>query len=139
MFAAGAFDLVYQAVSCCFSEDPSVVYREAARVLRPGGIYRVEHVNPQTHDVEPESWNGEGYLITVECFGPHSEADGDDLEYTFTMAQIFNGLVSNGFGIIEVADDPENLGRADECTPGTVEHFDRFLSTSFSVVCRKKG
>jgi ubiquinone/menaquinone biosynthesis C-methylase UbiE len=139
IFPEAVFDLVYQAISICFVKDPSVIYRQVARVLKPGGIYRVEHVNPQTHDVEPESWNGEGYLIRVECFDPHGEGDEDDLEYTFTMAQIFNGLVNNGFEIVEVQDDPENLKRADDYGPGSEEHFDRFLSTSFSVVCRRRS
>lgn len=136
IFPNGAFDLVYQAISICFMKDPSMVYRNVARVLKDDGIYRVEHVNPQAHDVRIESWNGDGYLVDEEIF---SLPDGDDVEFTFTMSQIFNGLIENGLEIIEVRDDPDSLRNANECTPGTEDHFDRFLLNAFSVVSRKKG
>jgi len=40
------FDLVYQAVSACYVPDVQRLYREVARVIKPGGWYRVEHWNP---------------------------------------------------------------------------------------------
>ncbi len=129
-----SFDLVYHAISICFCRDPAQVYRQVARVLKPHGLYRVEHVNPQSHDIEPETWTGDGYLVNEECF---AAPDTGDMEFTFSFAQIFNALIDAGFEIVEVADDPDNLLPANEAEPGTIDHLERFCSTSFSVLARR--
>ena len=45
-FAANSFDLVWHAYSINFLPDPRPVLAEVARVLRPGGQYRVQWQNP---------------------------------------------------------------------------------------------
>ena len=48
-FADGSFDCVCQPISICFVPDVRVVYREVARVLKPGGLYQVAFCNPATY------------------------------------------------------------------------------------------
>jgi len=59
-FADGAFDLVWHAHSLNFVPDAPRVCGEVARVLRPGGPYRMTCTNPFIHGVW-ERWTGEGY------------------------------------------------------------------------------
>jgi SAM-dependent methyltransferase len=58
------FDLVYQALSACYVPDVRRIYREVARVLAPGGYYRVEHANPVTMQLpDLDAWDGSAYRL----------------------------------------------------------------------------
>src|SRR5688572_6382316 len=46
MFATGSFDLVVHPVSTCYVPQIEPVYREVARVTRPGGLYISQHKTP---------------------------------------------------------------------------------------------
>ena len=62
VFDDGSFDLVHQAHSINFIPDPVSVFREVARVLRPGGLYALRCWNPFAHWLY-DNWNGEGYVV----------------------------------------------------------------------------
>jgi len=58
------FDLVYQAISACYVPNVRRLYQEVARVLRPGGYYRVEHSNPVHFQLASDDpWDGQTYRI----------------------------------------------------------------------------
>jgi SAM-dependent methyltransferase len=135
-FEAGAFDLVYQAVSACFVPDLGEVYRQVARLVKPGGVYRVEHCHPATHTVEEESWDGRGYRIE-DPYGPGMVEDPDAVEFTHLMSDIFNGLVECGFVIRGVWDDPRHLRDASAAKPGTYDHLLDFVAKHFAIVAEK--
>ncbi|HBJ35887.1 MAG TPA: class I SAM-dependent methyltransferase [Planctomycetaceae bacterium] len=46
MLADGSFDIVVHPVSTCYVPDVLPVFREVARVLRPGGVYVSQHKSP---------------------------------------------------------------------------------------------
>jgi SAM-dependent methyltransferase len=46
MLGDGSFDIVVHPVSTCYVPDVMPVFREVARVLRPGGIYVSQHKSP---------------------------------------------------------------------------------------------
>ena len=48
-FQSGHFDLVFHPVSNCFAQEIAVVWREAARVLRPGGVLLSGFLNPDLY------------------------------------------------------------------------------------------
>lgn len=133
---AGTYDLVYHAVSVCFVPDLREVYRQVARVIRPGGIYRVEHCNPATHAVDDDSWDGEGYRI-LDSYGPGRLEDPDTAEFRHLMSDIFNGLVESGFSIRGVWDDPRHLRDTGGEKPGTYDHVLGFVAKHFAIVAHK--
>jgi SAM-dependent methyltransferase len=55
-----AFDLVY-GTALCYIPDVHQVYAGVARVLRVGGLFRVDTGQPAVHFV---AWDGAGYRIT---------------------------------------------------------------------------
>lgn len=75
-----SFDLVY-GTGTCFVPDARQVYAGVARVLRPGGLFRVDFCNPARELVDGGSWDGGAYRITVPYHvkrvkGP-AEGDGE--------------------------------------------------------------
>jgi len=137
-----SFDLVYQAESMSWVPDVRQVYAGVARVLRPGGLYRVSFANPATEFVELGSWDGEGYAITV----PYAETkqtlrpdqDGPDcVQFRHHMGEIFNGLVEAGMTIERVEDDPHYFRQDAGAVPGSWYHALRYLG-GFAILARKR-
>jgi SAM-dependent methyltransferase len=128
-----SFDLIHQPESMCYMPDVAKVFAEAARVLKPGGLYRVTLMSPALFSVE---WDGEKYYLAT----PHSERvhhrDDGGIEYRHTMADIFNALVNSGLSLERVHDrphPPENLS-----TPlGTWSHQSAYMGGAFIIVARK--
>lgn len=140
-FAEGVFDLVYHAPSTGYIPDLRAVYAGVFRALKPKGTYRVDFANPATEFVECESWDGEAYRITK----PYAERvefyteDGatGSLQFRHFMADIFNGLIEQGFSIERVEDNPRYFVREGaEAEPGSWEHWLTYVG-AFAVVARK--
>jgi len=111
------------------------VYRQVARVLRPGGIYRVGHVNPATYGMEEETWNGDGYrIIEPNYHGLVERADAK--EYRHSLSDIFTGLAECGFQIQSVDDDPRHLQAVPDAEPKSGAHLLNWVLTYFAVVAR---
>jgi len=133
----GSFDLVYQAPSMAYVPDVRPVYAGVARLLRPGGLYRVEFTNPATEFVDCDDWDGEGYRITR----PYAErvrhrADGV-IEFRHCMRDIFNGLLAVGFSIQHVEEVLDHRQPDAPAPPGTWAHWQTYV-TGFAIVARKE-
>src|SRR5205823_4961931 len=111
---ADAFDLVSHSYSLNFVPDVRPVFREVARVLRPGGRYSVMCHNPLVLVLNPRAWNGECYLLKrpfrdgeaiatedevwVHRGGPEVDATiPPPREYRHSLGTLVGALSENGF------------------------------------------
>ena len=134
-FDDNSFDLVYHAYSINYVPDPLPAFREAARVLRPQGLYILRCSNPFVHGLY-DSWNGEGYVLNVpyedtelDANDPHWEFEGPDglfkrvvgpREFRHTLSTLLNGLIEVRLVLLGLWED----GTADtDMRPGSWGHF----------------
>ncbi len=75
MFTNASFDIVWQEYSINYCPEAEPVIREAARVLRPGGLYYLTFANPDFAALG--DWNGEGYPLRGLCI------DGEEVTHYF--------------------------------------------------------
>ena len=132
-FADDRFDVVWHAYSINFVPEALPVLREVARVLAPGGLYRIEFANPFVFEVDERSWTGEGYLLRrpyvdgAEMEDPTWDVWAEDgttrriegpREFRHAMSTMVNGMVAQGFVILGLweAESPHSeaaqIGRA---------------------------
>ncbi len=125
MFPGESFDLVVHPVSNVFVPDVRPVWREAFRVLRPGGALLSGFDNPVLHafDEAPDA-NG---VLRVKYAIPCSNVDGlseeerqqflekgEPLEFSHTLEEQIGGQIEAGFliaGFYEDVDPGEALAR----------------------------
>ena len=136
-FAAATFDVVYHAHSLNFVPDVEPVFGEVARVLKPGGLYRMSCMNPMVHGLDERDWDGKGYPLwrpyvdgeEIIYSDPHwdiGQPDGTVVrvvgphEYRHTLSSLVNGLARHGFNILGLWEVPECDPAA---PPGTWEHY----------------
>jgi SAM-dependent methyltransferase len=141
--ASESFDLVWQGNSMCWVPDAREIYVGVLRVLRPGGVYRVDFANPATEFIDSwNAWDGAGYRLTV----PYAETarierpdDGgpDSMQFRHHMSEIFNGLLELGLSIEQVQDSPHYFQDHSGAPPGSWEHSMMYLG-GFAVVTRKE-
>jgi len=112
-FEAESFDIVYQPVSICFVPDVTPVYKEVFRVLKKGGWYQVDHLNPATYpecfDNDIDGWDGIGYRISSPYIGGALREDengnenmicGEPIgEFRHLFIDMFCKLTEAGFNI----------------------------------------
>ena len=131
-----SFDLVY-GTGMAFIPDVREVYSEVLRVLRTGGLYRVDFTNPAVEFMDWKSWDGEGYRITAPYHErvEHPMNEGDAIQFRHYMRDIFSGLLNVGFSI-EIVED-RLLGEPDqEATPGSWAHWLSY-AVGFVIVAKK--
>lgn len=142
------FDLVYQGISAFYVPDVTEVYRQVARVVRPGGLYMVDHWLPthvQLADDEP--WDGSAYRLDKPLFSDEpvlwrqQEAPIGDQgvfcwHYLHPLGRLLGGLCESGF-VIEGVGEP---GPGDlDAEPGTDEHLYAYLPGFLTVLARRRG
>ncbi len=138
MLDAASFEIVYHPYSLNFVPDAREVFRQVARVLRPGGAYYFNCANPFTLGLQAGDWDGWGYplrypyveggAITSQdapwIFRGEAQAEpiAGPREYRHALSTLVNGLITAGFALIRL--EEENLGTPDpHAEPGTAEHF----------------
>lgn len=136
-FDDNSFDIVWHAWSLSFVPDVRQVFAGVARVLRPGGLYRLECANPFIVADMDESWNGIGYVLSRPYLD--GELIVEDPDWTFedeagvpqrvqgprefrhTFSTLINGLVAQGFVLLGAWEGPP--GGDLNAEPGSWEHF----------------
>jgi SAM-dependent methyltransferase len=131
------FDLVWHAYSINFVPDARAVFREVARVMRPGGLYRFMCANPFVMGASTRDWDGRGYTLT-QPYADGAEVTGVDEEWVYErtggetipplreyrhgLGTLVGGLAAQGFRLLEASED-ESMHPDAEAPPGTWDHF----------------
>lgn len=137
------FDLVFQAVSACYVPDVTRLYTEVARVLRPGGTYRVEHWNPIYLQLADSAWDGQAYRLDRPFSSTpvpwYSGDNGDHAgwHYMHALGELIGSLCRTGFDIQLFNESPRDAPRSAE--PGSHEHLARYLAPFYTVIGRKRS
>lgn len=116
MFPASSFDLVFNPVSTVFMADVRAVWRECARVLRPGGILMTGSMNP-VHYIFDLYKMDEGVLEVTHQIPysdltslPKEDLDeqvekGLPVEFGHSLTDLLGGQLDAGFVITDLYED----------------------------------
>jgi len=122
MFASESFDLIFHPVSNCFAQAVRPVWKEAFRVLRPGGVLVAGFNNPAFYLFDWKLME-QGTLKVAHSL-PYSDleslseeekqrhiAEGEPLEFSHSLEDQIGGQADAGFwitGLYEDNDGEEN-------------------------------
>ncbi len=143
MLSDGAFDLVIHPVSTCYVPELAGVYREVARVLRPGGLYISQHKQPASLQTELKP-DGSGYCLREPYYrrSPLPVFDGKSplreagaREYIHRWEELIGLMCRAGF-VIEDLLEPVHA-RAD-AAPGTLGHRSQFVAPYVRIKARRR-
>ena len=99
-FADASFDLVLNPPSLCYVPDVNPVFREAYRVLKPGGTFLMISMNPIAYVCD---WDEAQQCYKSVNRMPYNSAEhdgqGDWVEYGHTMESYLGGQIAAGFVI----------------------------------------
>lgn len=116
-FADGSFDLVFHPVSNVFVGAVRPVYREVARVLRPGGTLLAGFMNPDIYIFDRDAIDRRG-VLKVKYRLPYADAthlprrqlrrvmrEGWPLEHSHTLEDQIGGQCDAGLAIVGFYED----------------------------------
>jgi SAM-dependent methyltransferase len=143
MFAVGEFDLVIHPVSTCYVSEIRPVYREVARIMRPGGLYISQHKTPQSLqcDIRPSA---QGYELSEPYYreGPLPEVIGSPhreegtLEYLHRWEDLLGEMCRSGFVIEDLL---EPLHARLDAAPGAFGHRSQYVAPYVRIKARRRG
>jgi SAM-dependent methyltransferase len=143
MLAAASFDIVINPVSTFYVPRVEPVYREIARVTRPGGLYISQHKSPTSlqTNVKPDQ---RGYELTEPYYragplppvlgSPHREPG--TLEYLHRWEELLGLMCRAGFVIEDLV---EPLHAKPDATRGDFAHRSQFVAPYVRVKARRVG
>jgi SAM-dependent methyltransferase len=131
------FDLVWHSYSLNFVPEARAVFREVARVVRRGGLYRLMCANPFVMGASTKDWDGRGYALT-NAYVEGAAVEGADedwvyeragreqvrppREYRHGLGTLVGGLAEHGFRLLRASED-ESIHQKPDAAPGTWDHF----------------
>ncbi|MBW3597585.1 MAG: class I SAM-dependent methyltransferase [Planctomycetes bacterium] len=143
MFEAAEFDIVVHPVSTCYVPEVEPVYRQVARVTRPGGLYISQHKQPASlqASVQPSA---SGYELSEPYYrrGPLPPISGSPhreegtLEYLHRWEQLIGGLCRAGFVVEDLIEPLHAEARAER---GSFAHRSSFAAPYVRILARRTG
>lgn len=143
MLQTAEFDIVVQPVSTCYLPEIGPVYREIARITRPGGLYISQHKSPTSlqADIAPAS---RGYELVEPYYrsgplpsvvgSPHREEG--TLEYLHRWEEIIGLMCRAGFVIEDLI---EPLHAKADAPRGAFGHRSQFVAPYVRIKARRTG
>jgi len=131
------FDLVWHPYSINFVPDPRAVFREVARVIRRGGLYRLMCANPFVLGASPRDWDGRGYTLKLTYAEGELVTNKDEdwvyerepidpappsREYRHGLGAVVGGMADHGFRLLRATEDVSTYPDP-SAEPGTWPHF----------------
>jgi SAM-dependent methyltransferase len=129
-----SFDIVY-GTAVCYVPDAREVYRQVARVLKTGGLYRTDWGQPAIHFA---AWDGSGYRIAKPYIDRVDRREDGGIEFRHYIDDIFNGLLEVGLLIRQVEDLSRHVKPDSDAPPGTWAHEQTYVGGRFVVVAQKR-
>lgn len=102
-FADASFDLVFNPCSVSFVDAVEPVWREVARVLRPGGVLLSGLTNPWFYLFDVPRFDA-GELAIVHRLPVSIEADGM-VEFSHTIDTLIGGQLRAGLALVDLFED----------------------------------
>jgi ubiquinone/menaquinone biosynthesis C-methylase UbiE len=142
MLQDGEFDLVIHPVSTCYLNDIQSVFREVARVLKPGGLYISQHKQPVNLQASLEPRAGH-YVIeyppssskpVAATTVPSRLREPGTQEFAHSLESIIGGICRSGM-VIEDLVEPRH-GRADQPI-GSFAHRCHFIPPYIRIKSRR--
>lgn len=117
-FADASFDLVINPVSLCYVREVEPIWREVARVLRPGGVLLTgldTGLNYVVDEAEERIVRGLPFdPLADPALMAELEADDDGVQFSHTLDELLGGLLRSGFAIDDLFEDVNGEGRLSE-------------------------
>lgn len=115
VFAEASFDLIFNPVSVTFIPDVKPVWRECARVLRPGGVLLVGFGQPHIYCLDDLEGNGDYRLRFALPYADPTSIDPEErarrfgadapLEFSHTFTDLLGGQLAAGLHITDLYED----------------------------------
>lgn len=124
-FADNAFDMIFNPISNCYIEDIQPVWKECARVIKPGGVLLMAFVKEEHFMFYPDFMH-EDVLISrfplpfnsIRDLSPEQKKQrlDDKMPFTFshTLTEQIGGLIQAGFELVDLYEDCDGGGLFDQ-------------------------
>lgn len=117
-FADESFDLIVHPVANCYVQDVGFVWREAWRVLKPGGELLAGLDNGMNFIVDPTEQQIVNHLpydpLHHEDQRLQAKAQGAGMQFSHTLVDQIGGQLKAGFQLLDVYEDTNSDGRLAE-------------------------
>ena len=142
MLAAARYDLVIHPVSTCYVPDVGRVFREVARVTKPGGRYVSQHKSPTSLQASVETGATGRYelLHPHGGVGPLPPAPPSRLreigtqEFIHSLTALLGGICAAGFTVEDICEPDHTLPAA---VSGSFAHRAAFVPPYLRVLARR--
>jgi SAM-dependent methyltransferase len=146
MLPPAAFDLVIHPVSTCYVPDVGRVFREVARVVKPGGRYVSQHKSPAALQTSTEPGPGGLYqwrhpLAPGGPLPPEPPSrlrEAGTQEFVHSFEALLGGICRAGFMVEDVCEPDFRTPSAGPAAAGSFLHRAGFVPPYLRVLARRR-